>query len=221
MQVLEAIAQIRSQQRSLIATVVLGVLLAALIAMLLSWRLRRWLRLLLGQRWVFVLGSCDYIARITRYRDEWRVVTAPREEGLSAVLEVNLPGAPLAARGSASRTSAREPWQRSPRACRGGRNGLWLALVAGACRKLGRRDASECCWSNLPHSSSAAAPCPSHARVGDGRSGKPYGWRWLATAADGCSGSQGCGRSFQVLGCTGDHSATGDMRGLRDGASGG
>lgn len=62
-------------------------ILGFVLLIFLSWRLRRWLRISLGQRWTFELGECDQIARVTHDGDGRRIAIIPRVAGQAAVFE--------------------------------------------------------------------------------------------------------------------------------------
>ncbi len=64
-----------------------GFILGFVLLIFLSWRLRRWLRISLGQRWTFELGECDQIARVTHDGDGRRIAIIPRAAGQAAVFE--------------------------------------------------------------------------------------------------------------------------------------
>lgn len=83
----DRLALVKRSRRALIWGWSAVLLLLAVAIFVVSWRMRRALRVLLGQRWIFAIGDCDFVARVVEEEYGCRVSVAPRWEGLSAVLE--------------------------------------------------------------------------------------------------------------------------------------
>ena len=89
-----AIDRLMSRQRfkvALISTGVFAALLAVLSLLVLSWRVRRWLRVLSGSRWILHVGECDYHGRVVGGPEGLRLALKPANEGQSAVFERIVP----------------------------------------------------------------------------------------------------------------------------------
>jgi HEAT repeat protein len=78
---------VQTRRQAQYAAGVLGIVLSVALTLIASWRLRRWLRVFLGQRWKFELGDCDYVARVTRDGMSCRITIIPRMTARAAVFE--------------------------------------------------------------------------------------------------------------------------------------
>jgi hypothetical protein len=89
-----AIDRLERQERfrlTVVAATLLAILLGGAMTIILSWRVRRWLRILAGRRWILGIGECEFEARVTASAEGLRAALRRASESQSNTLEQVLP----------------------------------------------------------------------------------------------------------------------------------
>ncbi|MBC7794784.1 MAG: CHAT domain-containing protein [Clostridia bacterium] len=86
----------RRADLGLIATLTTAAILLFVISAASSWRLRRWIRRALGRRWIFVLGECQYLARVLSHDGVVRIALRRNGDAGSSLQEMTATTASVA-----------------------------------------------------------------------------------------------------------------------------